>query len=81
MENPKVSEYTAIIYSENLEIPHNIDDAEKAEKYFRERYPGIQIRFAGLMYSEFPHEKRIPYINILIDGSGYPIGASRFYIK
>lgn len=69
------------VHMRKLLIPNNINTADAAETYFRNEYPGIQIRCSGLMYGDFPHDKRIPYISLHIDGCGYPVGATLYYLK
>lgn len=69
------------IYFQNLTIAPHLDTVTKAEIYFRNQYPGIQIRCTGLGYSEFPHKKRIPYISLCLDDCGYPVAAILCYAK
>ena len=59
-----------------LSIPKYLNTGDKVEFFFRKKYPGIQIRFAGLGYGKFPHKERIPYIMIRVDGASYPIDAT-----
>jgi hypothetical protein len=33
------------------------------------------------MFGDFPHPKKIPYINLAVDGCGQPVGATYYYLK
>ena len=72
--------HTVEVYSRELDVPKLLKD-ESIEEYLRKTYPGVQIRFCGLGCGEFPHPKRIPYISADIDGCGYLLGATMYYIK
>jgi hypothetical protein len=53
-----------------------VHDGINLEKHYKEKIPGVQVRFHGLGYKEFPHKKRSPYISMFMDGQGYCLGAS-----
>jgi hypothetical protein len=64
-------------HTSSIEIPKELfTDVSRLEQYYRTKYPGIQIRMHGLMFGDFPHPKRIPYITLLVDGCGNAVGAS-----
>ena len=66
------------IYSYNLEKPPYDGNVEE---YYRQMFPGVQIRIYGLGYGSFPHPKKIPYIGLYFDGCGDLMSARYFYLK
>ena len=50
-------------------------ETEETEKILRKFYPGIQVRFCGLQYGPFPHQKRSFHANVLVDGLGWVMSA------
>ncbi len=81
MNSKEESVHDVQVYSRQLTIPDDLNTVDKAEPYLRSKHPGIQIRLEGLMFGAFPHEKRIPYISLRVDGSGYIVGTTLFYLK
>jgi hypothetical protein len=60
-----------------LEIPNkSYLSSDDAESYLRREYPGVQIRFCGLPCGEFPYPKRIPFIDVGLDGTGHVVFAT-----
>lgn len=62
---------------DHLDLPDAcIFNSDYAVAYFKREYPGIQIRFHGISCPEFPYPKRIPFIDLGIDGGGMVVGAT-----
>jgi hypothetical protein len=59
----------------SVELRFDCDDAREAEALVREMIPGIQVRVCGPGYGTFPHPKRSPHVDLLVDGSGRPLSA------
>lgn len=75
-------EHDVKVYSKKLVVPNELlGHSDKFDELCRQTYPGIQIRYCGLQCGEFPHPKRIPYIQIALDGCGYIVGADYYYLK
>lgn len=83
MKNNSEKAHVMTVYSQELKIPKEIltNNCNDIEAYYRKKYPGVQIRFHGLMFGKFPHSKRIPFIAICVDGGGLPVGVTHYYLK